>query len=61
MSDAPKTRAEEAYCDLLTIPLPNTARDFRHAIVMAVLIGRQIEHDFQQQQNQQTKQTQTPE
>ena len=61
MSDKPKTVAESAYCELLAMPLPKTERDFRRAVVMAALVGRQIEADFQQQQNQQTKQTQQPE
>ena len=42
--------AEAAYRELLTMPAPQTANGFRQAIVMAVLIGRQIEADFQQQQ-----------
>ena len=46
MSDQPKTIAEQAYCDLLTMPRSQTDRDFRRAVVMAVLIGRQIEADF---------------
>ena len=62
MSDKPKTVAEAAYSQLLFMPVPKTTRDFRRAVVMAALIGRQIEADFQQQQqNQQTKQTQIPE
>ena len=47
--DQERTLAESAYGDLLLMPLPRTERDFRRAIVMAVLIGRQIEADFQQQ------------
>ena len=50
MSDKAKTLAEAAYCNLLATPLPKTERDFRRAIVMAALIGRQIETDFQQDQ-----------
>ena len=50
MSDKPKTLAESAYCDLLAMPLPKTERDFRRALILACLIGRQIEADFQQQQ-----------
>ena len=50
MSDKQKTVAESAYCDLLAMPLPKTARDFRRAIILAALIGRQIEADFQQQE-----------
>ena len=61
MSDTPKTVAESAYCELLAMPLPKTTREFRRAVVMAALVGRQIEADFQQQQHQQTKQTQIPE
>ncbi len=59
MSDPSKTVAESAYCELLAIPLPKTDRDFRRAVVMAVLIERQIEADFQQQQDQQND-TATP-
>ena len=47
--DQERTLAESAYGDLLLMPLPRTEQDFRRAIVMAVLIGRQIEADFQQQ------------
>ena len=61
MSDKPKTVAESAYSSLLAMPVPKTPLNFRRAIVMAALIGRQIEADFQQQQNQQTKQAQQPE
>lgn len=50
MSDKEKTLAEAAYCDLLAMPLPKTERDFRRALILAALIGRQIEADFQQQQ-----------
>ena len=50
MSDKQKTIAESALGDLLAMPLPKTERDFRRAIIMAALIGRQIEADFQQQQ-----------
>ena len=52
MNDREKTLAEAAYCDLLAMPLPRTERDFRRALILACLIGRQIEHDFQQQQPQ---------
>ena len=50
MSDKQKTVAESAYGDLLAMPPPKTERDFRRAIILAALIGRQIEADFQQQQ-----------
>ena len=46
MSDKPKTIAESAYCELLAMPVPKTPLDFRRAIVMAVLIGRQLEAEF---------------
>ena len=59
MSDTPKTVAESAYCKLLAMPVPKTPLDFRRAIVMAVLIGRQIEAD--PQPSQRPKQVQTPE
>ena len=45
MSDTGKTPTEQAYCDLLTGPLPRTALDYRRAIVQAALIGRQLEHE----------------
>lgn len=34
-----------AYRDLLNGPLPSCDRDFRRAVMLAVLIGRQIEAD----------------
>ena len=49
---SPKTVAEQALCDLLAMPVPRTERDFRRAVVIAALTGRQIEADFQTQQNQ---------
>ena len=50
MSDLPKTLAEQSLCDLLSMPRPQTDLDYRRAIVMAALIGRQIEAGFQSQQ-----------
>ncbi len=41
-----KTPTEQAYMDLLLGPVPQTGPDFRRAIVMAVLIGRQLEAEF---------------
>ena len=41
-----KTPTEQVYCDLLAMPLPRTLLDFRRAIVMAALIGRQLESEF---------------
>jgi len=38
--------ALDAYRDLMTGPLPSCDRDYRRAIMLAVLIGRQIEADF---------------
>ena len=46
MSTKPKTVAEEALGSLLTMPMPKTERHFRRAVIMAALIGRQIEADF---------------
>ena len=46
MNAQPKTVAEAAYCELLAMPMPKTERDSRRAIVMAALVGRQIEADF---------------
>ena len=43
---SPKTVAEEALGSLLSLPLPRTEKAFRSALVMAALIGRQIEADF---------------
>lgn len=43
MSDQPKTVAESAYSELLLMPPPKTPLDFRRAIVMAVMVGRQLE------------------
>ena len=37
--------AMTAYRDLLNGPLPSCDRDFRRAVMLAVLIGRQIEAD----------------
>ena len=56
MSDTSKTVAESAFCELLAMPTPTTARDFRRAVIMAALIGRQIEADFQQQNQPTTHQ-----
>lgn len=36
----------EAYCGLFDLPLPKTEIDFRRALIMAVLIGRQIEGEI---------------
>lgn len=41
-----KTSAEQAYSELLFMPPPQTSADFRRAIMLAVLIGRQLEADF---------------
>ena len=41
-----KTPAQQAYCDLLAMPMPRTLRDFRRAVVMAALVGRQLESEF---------------
>ena len=60
MSDKQKTVAESAYCDLLAMPLPKTERDFRCAIIMACLIGRQLEADFQQRHPTNEPEKQTP-
>ncbi|MBE7157223.1 MAG: hypothetical protein INR62_02085 [Rhodospirillales bacterium] len=47
MSEKPKTIAETAYSELLLGPVPQTDQDFRRAIVMAVMIGRQLEVECQ--------------
>ena len=41
-----KTIAEQALSDLLLGPVPQTGIDFRRAIVIAALIGRQLEAEF---------------
>lgn len=38
--------AIDAYVDLLNGPMPNSDKDYRRAIMLAVLIGRQIESDY---------------
>ena len=43
MSDKPKTATEQAYSELLLGPVPQTDQDFRRALVMAVMVGRQLE------------------
>ena len=52
MSDKPKTVAEAAYCELLAMPMPRTLLDFKHALILAVLVGRQLEADLQQPTSQ---------
>ena len=41
-----KTITEQALSDLLLGPVPQTGIDYRRAIVMAALIGRQLEAEF---------------
>ncbi len=38
--------AMEAYRDLMTGPQPSCDKDFRRAVMLAVLIGRQIESAY---------------
>ena len=43
---APKSPAIEAWCELFSMPCPKTEIDFKRALMMAVIIGRQIESEY---------------
>ena len=43
---APKSPAIEAWCELFSMPCPKTDIDFKRALMMAVIIGRQIESEY---------------
>jgi hypothetical protein len=45
-ADDTKTLATRVYGDLLATPFPKTQKDFQRILIMAVMVGRQIEHDF---------------
>ena len=43
---AGKSPAIEAWCELFSMPCPKTDTDFKRALMMAVIIGRQIESEY---------------
>ena len=43
---APKSPAIEAWSKLFSMPCPKTDTDFKRALMMAVIIGRQIESEY---------------